>query len=135
MIEVVAAAIVLEGKLLCFKRGPSKFPYVSHKFEFPGGKVEQGEDLVSALKRELLEELNLDAEIGALIDTIEHTYPDFQIRMNCFLATVEIYDGTLHEHVEYKHIHLDRANEINWIEADIPIVENLRKNYSHVFNR
>ena len=83
MIEVVAAVIELEGKLLAFQRGPAKYEYVSNKFEFPGGKVEEGEDHKLALARELQEELELDAEIKGHVTTVVHQYPDFLIKMHC----------------------------------------------------
>jgi len=59
-IEVVAAIIQHDGKILCVQRGPAKFDYIQHKFEFPGGKVEAGETGEQAIMRELQEELHLD---------------------------------------------------------------------------
>jgi 8-oxo-dGTP diphosphatase len=61
-IEVVAAIIRHEGKYLCVQRGKSKYPYVSEKFEFPGGKVEAGETHLEALKREISEELEIEIQ-------------------------------------------------------------------------
>ena len=63
-IEVVAAVIAYKKKVLAFQRGAAKYDYVANKFEFPGGKVEPGEDLKRALKRELAEELDLEVEVG-----------------------------------------------------------------------
>ena len=71
MIEVVAAVIEHEGKLLAFQRGPAKYDYVSNKFEFPGGKVEEGEDHRAALTRELHEELSMEADVQGFITTVE----------------------------------------------------------------
>jgi 8-oxo-dGTP diphosphatase len=75
MIEVVAAVIEFDGKLLAFQRGPAKYEYVANKYEFPGGKVEKGEDHKIALARELREELDVDAEVKEYIMTIEHASP------------------------------------------------------------
>ena len=133
MIEVVAAIIVLEGKLLAFQRGPAKFDYVSFKFEFPGGKVESGENLKLALKRELSEELDMDGDIGELIATTSHVYPDFSIKMHCFLVHIYKYNGTLRDHVAFAHVPLKDAESLDWIEADRPILELLRSKYSDVF--
>ena len=133
MIEVVAAVIVLEGKLLAFQRGPAKFDYVSFKFEFPGGKVEPGENLELALKRELVEELDLEGEVGELIATTSHDYSDFSIKMHCFLVRIDRYSGTLREHVDFAHIPLKDADSLDWIEADRPILELLKSKYSNVF--
>jgi 8-oxo-dGTP diphosphatase len=62
-IEVVAAIIYYEDKILCVQRGENKYQYISHKFEFPGGKLEIGETKVDAIKREIFEELNMIIEI------------------------------------------------------------------------
>jgi 8-oxo-dGTP diphosphatase len=134
MIEVVAAVIEHKGKLLAFQRGRAKYDYVANKFEFPGGKVEEGEDHREALIRELKEELHLDADVKEFITTIEHTYPDFSIRMHCFLVHVDMYDGILTEHISFAHVSLNDADDLDWIEADRPILQILRNNYLGVFS-
>ncbi len=133
-IEVVAAVIEYQGKILAFRRGPAKYDYVSRKFEFPGGKVEVGESLDKALERELLEELNLKIRIHNLIDVVEYEYPDFQIKMHCFLVHIDSYDGTLKDHIESAHVSLDEACFLDWIAADKPIIDVLKKKYRHVFS-
>ena len=133
MIEVVAAIIEFEGKLLAFQRGPAKYNYVSNKFEFPGGKVEEGEDRKLALARELKEELELDAEVNDHVMTIEHTYPDFSIKMHCFLVHLDQFDGRLTEHTSYKHVSLNNAHKLDWIEADRPVLKILKERFTHVF--
>ena len=65
-IEVVAAIIYFENKILCVQRPKNKLSYISEKFEFPGGKIEKGETKMDALKRELYEELNIDVNIKSL---------------------------------------------------------------------
>ena len=57
MIEVSAAIIYVQNNILCLQRGKSKYNYVSYKYEFPGGKLDKGEDPLKALKREIKEEL------------------------------------------------------------------------------
>lgn len=61
--DVVAAVVVHEGKILCMQRGETKYDYTSHKWEFPGGKVEVGESEQTALHRELLEEMDYDVQV------------------------------------------------------------------------
>lgn len=134
MIEVVAAVIELDKKLLAFKRGASKHEYVSYKYEFPGGKVESNENLSEALSRELSEELGLIAKVGEFVTTVEHTYPDFAIKMHCYLVHLDKFDGKLNEHVDFSHVSLDEAQSLDWIEADKPILEIIRQRYSHVFS-
>ena len=58
--HVVAAVIEVDGKVLCMQRGVTRYPYTSHMWEFPGGKIEPGETPQQALHRELLEEMNMD---------------------------------------------------------------------------
>ena len=134
MIEVVAAVIEYQGKLLVFRRGTEKFGYLANKFEFPGGKVESGEDQKSALARELLEELHLDVVVDDFIETVEHTYPDFSIKMHCFLVRLTNFHGELTEHTEFAHVRLSEAKNLEWIEADKPVLRTLAERYTHVFS-
>jgi 8-oxo-dGTP diphosphatase len=134
IIEVVAAVIIYKKKILAFQRGAAKYDYVSYKFEFPGGKVEAGEDFRVALNRELNEELGLDAKVGEFVSTIEHDYPDFSIKMHCYIVAIDNFDETLHDHVAYAHVALSEADSLNWIEADRPVLKILRENFGHVFN-
>jgi 8-oxo-dGTP diphosphatase len=134
MIEVVAAIIELDKKLLAFKRGQSKYEYVAHKYEFPGGKVESEENLAQALSRELSEELGLAPEVGQFVTTVEHTYPDFSIKMHCFLVHLESFNGELKEHVDFSHVTLKEAESLDWIEADRPVLEIIKQRYSYVFS-
>jgi 8-oxo-dGTP diphosphatase len=133
MIEVVAAVIEHEGKLLAFQRGPAKYDYVSNKFEFPGGKVEEGEDHRAALTRELHEELSMEADVQGFITTVEHDYPDFSIKMHCYLVRLSKFDGMLAEHKSFAHVSLAEACDLDWIEADRPILVILQQEFKDVF--
>ena len=66
-------------KYLCVQRGQTKFSYTSFRYEFPGGKVEEGESLQEALQREIMEEMDYVIEVGEKLLTVHHTYPDFAI--------------------------------------------------------
>jgi 8-oxo-dGTP diphosphatase len=133
MIEVVAAVIEFKGKLLAFQRGLSRHSYVSNKYEFPGGKVEEGEDQRQALARELQEELDVVAEVAEYLMTVEHHYPDFSIKMHCFLVHINQFNGRLKEHVNYACLSLKDARELDWIEADRPVLTLLEEDFAHVF--
>ena len=102
--EVVAAVIEFENKILCMQRGKAKYEYVSYKYEFPGGKVEAGEENHIALSRELREEMDLDVSIREkdYLLTVEHTYPDFAITMHAYLCKVDTPDFVMKEHVDFK---------------------------------
>lgn len=134
MIEVVAAVIEFDGKLLAFQRGPAKYEYVANKYEFPGGKVEKGENHKLALTRELKEELELDAKVNDYVMTIEHAYPDFSIKMHCFLVHLDNFAGRLTEHKSFAHVSLDDAEGLDWIEADRPVLQTLKERYADVFS-
>ena len=126
-IEVVAAIIRNEKEILCVQRAESKLPYISKKFEFPGGKIEANETKREALKRELKEELNIDVSINEFFLTIEHQYPDFEIVMHSFLVDVESRELTLNEHISHQWLSPNGLGPLDWAEADLPIVEKLMK--------
>ncbi len=122
-VEVVAAVLTYKDKFFCAQRkneGP-----LAMKWEFPGGKVENGEALKEALKRELMEELNIDVEIGKFITTIEHQYPTFHIVMHCFYCDVSSMDISSNEHLDSKWLSINELRYLDWAEADIPIVEKI----------
>ena len=124
IIEVVAAIIVEKDKVLVTQRGYGEF---KDGWEFPGGKVELGETLESALKREIKEELDIEIEIDTYIDTVEYDYPQFHLTMHCYKC--RILDGQLmlKEHEASKWVSQDELNEIDWLAADRIVVERMRK--------
>lgn len=123
--EVVAAVIEYEEKILCMQRGEAKFEYVSYKYEFPGGKVEVGEENYTALERELKEEMDMNVSIGEddYLLTVEHIYPDFAITMHAYLCKVDNPDFVMKEHVDYKWLSVSELDTLEWADADKPIVE------------
>ena len=88
-IEVVAAIIIFDSKILCVKRDHHKYNYLSFKYEFPGGKVEENETNEIALIREIDEELNMKINIENNFLTVNHIYPDFSIKMYSFICSCE----------------------------------------------
>ena len=124
IIEVVAAIIVEKDKVLVPQRGYGEF---KDGWEFPGGKVELGETLEGALKREIKEELDIEIEIDTYIDTVEYDYPQFHLTMHCYKC--RILDGQLmlKEHEASKWVSQDELNEIDWLAADRIVVERMRK--------
>lgn len=124
-IEVVAAVIVVNRKVLCVQRNKDKYDYISYKYEFPGGKVEKGESLEQALRREILEELNMDIRIQRDFLTVKHDYPDFRITLHSFLCTCDHKDLTLNEHIDSKWMDRDLLAVLDWAEADIAVVDKI----------
>ena len=99
-VKVVAAVITAsnengEKMIFATQRGYGEF---KDGWEFPGGKVELGETPQAALKREIMEELETEIEVGDLIETIEYDYPTFHLSMDCFWAEIVKGDLVLREH-------------------------------------
>ncbi|EGQ8070907.1 (deoxy)nucleoside triphosphate pyrophosphohydrolase [Vibrio parahaemolyticus] len=128
-IEVVAAVLRNKADVLAVQRAPSKLDYVSEKWEFPGGKVEAGETLVTAITRELDEELRITVNDPKLLLTIEHSYPDFDLTMHCFVVEVTTRELELTEHIDSRWLSKDQLWEVEWAAADIPAVEKLQSTF------
>ncbi len=128
-IRVVAAVIRdkvdNEDKIFATARG-----YGEYKgwWEFPGGKIEQGESSVQALVREIREELTADIEVGDLIQTIEYDYPDFHLSMDCFWAKVTSGRIILKEAEAAKWLSMDELDSVKWLPADLELVERIGRN-------
>jgi 8-oxo-dGTP diphosphatase len=128
-IEVVAAIIYFEKKILCVQRPKNKLSYISEKFEFPGGKIEKGESKKEALKRELIEELNfIPTKIDDLFLTVIHKYPDFELTMDSFKCYSDTKTIQLNEHISSEWLIINDLDKLDWAGADIPIVNKLMEN-------
>ena len=124
-VYVVAAIIVRDGKYLCTQRGLNSKPYISQKWEFPGGKVEAGESNREAIVREIQEELGISVSVRNEFATVQHEYPDFIITMEAFLCTWNAGEISLTEHIAYKFLEADELGRLDWAAADIPLVQKL----------
>ena len=124
-VEVVAAVIIKDSKILCVQRGVSKLDYISKKWEFPGGKIEENESFEDALIREIQEELRLNIRIEKLFLTVEHTYQDFHLTMHSYLCETENTELTLTEHLDFKWLEKENLLALDWAAADVPIVKKL----------
>lgn len=129
-IRVVAAIIVNNGKIFATQRGYGDF---KGGWEFPGGKIEAGETPQQALVREIKEELEVEIEVGSLIDTIEYDYPTFHLSMDCFWVKIVSGIPILKEHKAAKWLAKDELGSIEWLPADIAVInklqESVKKNY------
>jgi len=123
-IKVVAAIIVDKNKIFATQRGYGDF---KGGWEFPGGKIEPGEMPQEALMREIKEELDIEIQVGELIDTIEYDYPNFHLSMDCFWVEIVSGDLILKEHAAAKWLTKDELDSIEWLPADITLIDKLRK--------
>lgn len=123
-INVVAAVIFKDGKVFATQRGYGEF---KDGWEFPGGKIEPGESPEDALRREIREELEVEVNVGELIDTIEYDYPAFHLSMKCYACTID--DGNPHllEHEAAKWLSSTQLNSVDWLPADITLIPKIAK--------
>jgi 8-oxo-dGTP diphosphatase len=122
----VSAAIIVENrKILCVQRNKGKYDYISYKYEFPGGKLEEGENEEDALKREIAEELNLEIDVAEKFLVVKHEYLDFNLTMHSYLCKANTEKLVLKEHIDAKWLNKNELIELDWAAADLPIVSKL----------
>ena len=122
-IRVVAAVIRNENRIFATQRGYGEY---KDGWEFPGGKIEEGETPEQALKREIMEELDTEITVGELIDTIEYDYPNFHLSMDCFWCELVSGDLTLKEHEAAKWLDKNTLGSVSWLPADITLIDKIK---------
>ena len=121
---VVAAIIKKDNKILATQRGYGEFEGL---WEFPGGKIEEGETKEEALVREIKEELNADIIVEKFALDLEWQYANFYRYMSCFECILES-DIELLEHMGARWLSKDDLDTVEWIEADIQAVDYIKDN-------
>ena len=123
-LNVVAAIIRKDNQILATKRGYGEF---INMWEFPGGKIEPDETKEQALIRDIKEELDCTIKPVKFALDLEYQYPTFYLKMSCFEA--EITEGTpkLLEHNDARWLAKDELNDVNWIPADLTIIDYLKE--------
>ena len=121
-IKVVAAIIKHDGKIFATQRGYGEF---KDGWEFPGGKIEEGESPEEALAREIKEELNAEIKVEDHLITVDTDYPNFHITMHCYWAEVISGELTLLEHEAAKWLPVDDKllDRVAWLPADVEVVK------------
>lgn len=127
-VRVVAAVIKAVNKngesvIFATQRGYGDF---KGGWEFPGGKIEEGEAPEQALKREIMEELDTEILVGGLVDTIEYDYPAFHLSMDCFWCKVLSGDLVLKEHEAARWLTKGELDSVEWLPADIGLISKIK---------
>ncbi len=124
-LDVVAGVIRREGRLLIAQRMPGDT--LAGYWEFPGGKVERDEDLVTALRRELREELGVEARIGPELHRVVHAYPDRDVRLYFYEATIVGGEPKPIEAADLRWVQPAELKDYQFPEADRPLLEILMR--------
>ncbi len=126
-IHVVAALIRENNRIYATQRGYGEF---KDGWEFPGGKIEDGESPQNALKREIEEELKVEIEVGDYYRSIEYDYPEFHLSMKCYWCCFVAGTPVLLEHEAARWLKADELFSVNWLPADRTILNDLKKELS-----
>ena len=126
----VAAAIITKKdnsgqiRILATQRGKGEF---KGGWEFPGGKIEEGETAKEALIREIMEELETEIKVKDLFERIEYDYASFHLSMECYFAEILKGDILLKEHQQARWLTQKELDSVEWLPADISLIHNLKK--------
>ncbi len=124
----VVAAVICDNmekptRIFATARGYGEF---KGGWEFPGGKIEPGEKPEDAIVREIKEELDADIAVDKYLTTIEYDYPTFHLSMDCFLAHLKEDHVELLEHSAARWLSKDELDQVDWLPADITIIEKIK---------
>ena len=123
-VRVAAAIIIQDDKVFATQRGYGAF---KDGWEFPGGKIEDGETPQEALIREIKEELDTEIEVTDFLETVEYDYPDFHLSMYCFFCTIRSGELVLKEHEAARWLTAETLDSVEWLPADLGLVADIKK--------
>lgn len=124
-LDVVGAAIVRDGAILCARRGPGG--PLADLWEFPGGKIEPNELPHDALVREIREELGCEISVDANVNSHTHSYPFARITLHTYVCSIVAGDPVPTEHSEVTWLRPSELHSLDWAPADIPAVTALAR--------
>jgi len=129
-IHVTCAIIESNGTVLSTQR--SETMSLPLKWEFPGGKIDAGEEPEDCLRRELLEELDIAVDISRSLSLSTHQYSTFTITLYPFVCRIISGEIKLHEHKAFKWLTPDKLHELDWAEADVPVLNEYMATYAAI---
>lgn len=127
-VHVACAIIERGGKVLCTQR--SETMTLPLKWEFPGGKIKDGESPEECLRRELNEELGVEVSVGQSLLVTTHHYPVFSVTLHPFKCKIVSGEITLHEHSAMVWLPVDELHSLDWAEADLPVIKEYQRQFS-----
>ena len=122
IIQVLAAVIIKDNKILCTQRGEHKYDYLANKWEFPGGKMETGESQEETIRREIREELSMEIEPIKRVMSHIHHYADFSIELHTWICLQQSEKFELKEHQSSIWLTVSELKKLDWAEADVEVV-------------
>jgi 8-oxo-dGTP diphosphatase len=122
IIQVLAAVIIKDNKILCTQRGEHKYDYLANKWEFPGGKMETGESQEETIRREIREELSMEIEPIKRVMSHIHHYADFSIELHTWICLQQSENFELKEHQSSIWLTASELKKLDWAEADVEVV-------------
>ena len=128
MTEVTCAIIIEKERVLVTQRS-EEMPHPL-KWEFPGGKVKEGESPEYCIKREIQEELGLRVVVKQLLPSVKHTYGTRTIKLIPFICSREEGRISLSEHKSFRWIPIEEVEEVDWLDADAEVVRVLKERLS-----
>lgn len=123
-ITVAAAILRRENRIFATQRGYGEF---KDGWEFPGGKVEPGEQPEEAVVREIREELDTQVEVEELYDIVKYDYPKFHLRMYCYFCKVLSGSLLLKEHEAARWLAAEELESVGWLPADVELIRKLQE--------
>ena len=128
IIEVAAGLVFRDGKLLIARRRPDV--HLGNFWEFPGGKREAGETFEQCLRRELAEELGIEAEVGNIVESLRHEYPERTVELKFFLCRWSRHEARAIDCAEVAWINREEISRYEFPAADARLLEKLRHHWS-----
>lgn len=125
MYIVTAAAMIKDGKVLIAQRQAGS--HMEYRWEFPGGKLEQGETPEECIVREIKEELDLDIEVVDIYKVVKFSYLEKDILLLCYVCKVTAGAGRALECNAFKWVEREELTAYDFVPADLPVVEKLSK--------